>query len=85
MPRMLQLFENVGHVTQFCGGDNTELRKFLLAHENRKRIEIKDSSDIFAEIYLGDVTGDQDAILLKDFHFNLCKTLHPVVDKILST
>ena len=47
--------------------------------------KIEASGDnIFEEIYLDDAIGTQEYILLKDFHYNLCKTLYPIVDRILS-
>ena len=43
------------------------------------------SNDIFSSIYRGDCTAEQSYMLVKDFHFNLCKTLQPVIDRILSS
>ena len=42
-------------------------------------------SDIFNVIYLDDTVGKQEYILVKDFHFNLCKTLYPLVDRIFAS
>jgi hypothetical protein len=82
MGRFLSLFENVGHLTQFASGDNAEFQKFLNSQYTMERLSANDS--IFEEIYLKDVVGQQDYILVKDFHFNLCKTLQPVIDHILT-
>ena len=45
-------------------------------------VDGKGKSDIFSVIYLDDTVGKQEYILVKDFHFNLCKTLYPIVDRI---
>lgn len=85
MSKFLGLFENIGHLTQFTNGDNDSLQAFLLGHASSPRIEAgKGSASIFEEIYLGDSVGSQEYILLKDFHFNLCKTLYPIVDRFLT-
>ena len=45
----------------------------------------KPDQNIFSEIYLGDCISEQSYILVKDFHYNLCKTLQPIIDKILTS
>ncbi len=54
----------------------------MATHIKQVKVVAKDS--IFEEIYLGDAVGKQDYILVKDFHFNLCKTLIPIIDEVLS-
>lgn len=79
--RFLRLLESIGHLTQFVNGDNEELEKFMEGQIGEERIAAKGS--IFEELYFEDTVGRQDYIEVKEFHFNLCKTLIPIVDLVL--
>ena len=46
---------------------------------------LESSNDFYSNIYRGDCTAEQSYMLVKDFHFNLCKTLQRVIDRILSS
>ena len=75
----------MGHITQFASaGEHKDFDEFFAANISQAKIsQAETEQSLFAEIYLSDAVGRQEYILVKDFHYNLCKTLHPILDTIL--
>lgn len=74
LEKFMQLFENVGHLTQFVNEQDNDVYESYLA-ESGTLIRHEACGSIFYEIYQGDTVAEQSYIHVKDFHFNLCKTL----------
>jgi hypothetical protein len=96
MSRFLVYYDHMGMFCQLANDSsdnpNSQLDTLIFQSINFNRIRPDNSSDltsnkvdIFSDIYLEEVTGKQEYMILKDFHFLLCKTLFPIVDFIFNS
>ena len=78
----------MGHVCQLANdtvdNPNQQLEDLIFTRINLRRISDTSEASLFSDIYSRDVTGKQEYMMLKDFHFNLYKTLFPVAELIFN-
>ena len=77
----------MGYLTQLAPTeDNVALEAELAQGVNFRQLAKAEGQDWLSnEVYLADTVAPREYIMVKDFHFNLCKSLFPVVDLVLSS
>ena len=83
--QFLSLFESINFATQICKEtDNDQLMEEIRKHLSHKFCKIEKDSDIFARYYALQTSCEKSWVTLKDFQYNLTKTLFETIDLIIT-